>query len=100
LEDTDELAKNPAARQALLELTAHAVARQLPRALCSRFDSVLFTPKISEIPSYCNYSRSPTDQRPPSAVFLFGISTFYFSIEIPRIEEKLSVESRVGRRFW
>src|ERR1017187_3205051 len=43
---------------------------------------------------------SPTDQRPPSAVFLFGISTFYFSIEIPRIEAKLSVESRVGRRFW
>ena len=28
--------------------------------LCSRFDSVLFTPKISEIPSYGNYSRSPT----------------------------------------
>jgi hypothetical protein len=27
--------------------------------LCSRFDSVLFTPKISEIPSYGNYSRSP-----------------------------------------
>jgi hypothetical protein len=33
LEDADELAKNPAARQALVELTAHAVARQLPRAL-------------------------------------------------------------------
>src|ERR1035437_2572462 len=27
--------------------------------LCSRFDSVLFTPKISEIPSYGNYSRFP-----------------------------------------
>ena len=27
--------------------------------LCSRFDSVLFTPKISEIASYGNYSRSP-----------------------------------------
>jgi hypothetical protein len=33
LEDADELAKIPAARQALVELTAHAVARQLPRAL-------------------------------------------------------------------
>jgi hypothetical protein len=33
LEDADELAKNPAARQALVELTAQAVARQLPRAL-------------------------------------------------------------------
>jgi ABC-type transport system involved in cytochrome c biogenesis ATPase subunit len=33
LEDADELAKNPAARQALVELTAHAVARQLPRSL-------------------------------------------------------------------
>ena len=33
LEDTDELAKNPAARQALVVLIAHAVARQLPRAL-------------------------------------------------------------------
>jgi hypothetical protein len=33
LEDPDELAKHPAARQALVELTAHAVARQLPRAL-------------------------------------------------------------------
>jgi hypothetical protein len=33
LEDADELTKNPAARQALLDLTAHAVARQLPRAL-------------------------------------------------------------------
>jgi hypothetical protein len=33
LEDVDELAKNPAARQALVELTAHAVARQLSRGL-------------------------------------------------------------------
>jgi hypothetical protein len=33
LEDADELPKNPAARQALVVLTAHAVARQLPRAL-------------------------------------------------------------------
>jgi hypothetical protein len=39
--------------------------RQAPRIypqmirLCSRFDSVLFTPKMSEIPSYGNYSRSP-----------------------------------------
>jgi hypothetical protein len=33
LEDADELTKNPAARQALVDLTAHAVARQLPRAL-------------------------------------------------------------------
>ena len=27
--------------------------------LCSRFDSLLFTPKIAEIPSHGNYSRSP-----------------------------------------
>jgi hypothetical protein len=27
--------------------------------LCSRFDSVLFTPKMSAIASYGNYSRSP-----------------------------------------
>jgi hypothetical protein len=27
--------------------------------LCSRFDSVLFTPKMPAIPSYGNYSRSP-----------------------------------------
>jgi hypothetical protein len=33
LEDADELTKNSAARQALVDLTAHAVARQLPRAL-------------------------------------------------------------------
>ncbi|WP_441231922.1 hypothetical protein AB7828_29560 [Tardiphaga sp. 215_C5_N2_1] len=33
LEDADELMKNPAVRQALIDLTAHAVARQLPRAL-------------------------------------------------------------------
>lgn len=33
LEDADELTKNPTARQALVDLTAHAVARQLPRAL-------------------------------------------------------------------
>jgi hypothetical protein len=33
LEDADELTKNPTARQALIDLTAHAVARQLPRAL-------------------------------------------------------------------
>jgi hypothetical protein len=38
--------------------------RQAPRIyprmirLCSRFDSVLFTPKMSAIPSYGNYSRS------------------------------------------
>src|ERR1039458_1124160 len=31
--------------------------------LCSRFDSVLFTPKMSEIPSYGNYSRSPIAYR-------------------------------------
>jgi hypothetical protein len=42
-----------------------ATDRQAPRIyprmirLCSRFDSVLFTPKMSEIPSYGNYSRSP-----------------------------------------
>jgi hypothetical protein len=29
--------------------------------LCSRFDSVLFTPNIAEIPNYGNYSRSPSD---------------------------------------
>jgi hypothetical protein len=29
--------------------------------LCSRFDSVLFTPKVSEISSYGNYSRSPDE---------------------------------------
>jgi hypothetical protein len=33
LEDSDELLKNSTARQALLELTAHAVARQLPRSM-------------------------------------------------------------------
>jgi hypothetical protein len=33
LEDAGELTKNPSARQALIDLTAHAVARQLPRAL-------------------------------------------------------------------
>ena len=33
LENADELIKNPTARQALLELTAHAVARQLPRSM-------------------------------------------------------------------
>jgi hypothetical protein len=33
LEDAAELTKNSAARQALVDLTAHAVARQLPRAL-------------------------------------------------------------------
>jgi hypothetical protein len=27
--------------------------------LCSRFDSVLFTPKMSAIASYGNFSRSP-----------------------------------------
>jgi Raf kinase inhibitor-like YbhB/YbcL family protein len=43
-----------------------ATDRQAPRIyprmirLCSRFDSVLFTPKMSAIPSYGNYSRSPT----------------------------------------
>jgi 2-aminobenzoate-CoA ligase len=42
-----------------------ATDRQAPRIyprmirLCSRFDSVLFTPKMSAIPSYGNYSRSP-----------------------------------------
>jgi hypothetical protein len=42
-----------------------ATDRQAPRfyprmiRLCSRFDSVLFTPKVSEISSYGNYSRSP-----------------------------------------
>jgi hypothetical protein len=42
-----------------------ATDRQAPRIyppmirLCSRFDSVLFTPKMSAIPSYRNYSRSP-----------------------------------------
>jgi len=42
-----------------------ATDRQAPRIypqmirLCSRLDSVLFTPKMSEIPSYGNYSRSP-----------------------------------------
>ena len=41
--------------------------RQAPRIyppmipLCSRFDSVLFTPKMSAIASYGNYSRSPYD---------------------------------------
>src|SRR5450759_5734977 len=36
-------------------------ARIYPRMipLCSRFDSVLFTPKMSAIASYGNYSRSP-----------------------------------------
>jgi hypothetical protein len=42
-----------------------ATNRQAPRIyprmipLCSRFDSVLFTPKMSAIASYGNYSRSP-----------------------------------------
>ena len=42
-----------------------ATDRQAPRIyprmirLCSRFNSVLFTPKMSAIPSYGNYSRSP-----------------------------------------
>jgi hypothetical protein len=30
--------------------------------LCSRFDSVLFTPKMSAIASYSNFSRSPKDK--------------------------------------
>jgi hypothetical protein len=44
-----------------------ATDRQAPRSypqmipLCSRFDSVLFTPKMSVIASYGNYSRSPLD---------------------------------------
>jgi hypothetical protein len=29
--------------------------------LCSRFDSVLFTPKMFRIASYGDYSRSPND---------------------------------------
>ena len=37
---------------------AHRIYPQMIR-LCSRFDSVLFTPKMSESPSYGNYSRSP-----------------------------------------
>ena len=42
-----------------------ALDRQAPRIyprmipLCSRFDSVLFTPKMSAIASYSNFSRSP-----------------------------------------
>jgi hypothetical protein len=42
-----------------------ALDRQAPRIyprmipLCSRFDSVLFTPKMSSIASYSNFSRSP-----------------------------------------
>src|SRR5450759_211360 len=42
-----------------------AADRQAPRIyprmipLCSRFDSVLFTPKMSAIASYGDYSRSP-----------------------------------------
>jgi hypothetical protein len=42
-----------------------ATDRQAPRVyprmipLCSRFDSVLFTPKMSAIASYGNFSRSP-----------------------------------------
>src|SRR5450759_588269 len=42
-----------------------ATDRQAPRIyppmipLCSRFDSVLFTPKMFAIASYGNYSRSP-----------------------------------------
>jgi hypothetical protein len=49
-----------------------ATDRQAPRIyprmirLCSRFDSVLFTPKMSAIPSYGNYSRSPL------VIFRFG----------------------------
>jgi hypothetical protein len=31
--------------------------------LCSRFDSVLFTPKMSAIASYSNFSRSPYVER-------------------------------------
>jgi hypothetical protein len=44
-----------------------ATDRQAPRVylrmipLCSRFDSVLFTPKTSAIASYSNFSRSPLD---------------------------------------
>jgi hypothetical protein len=43
-----------------------ATDRQAPRVyprmipLCSRFDSVLFTPKMSAIASYGNFSRSPS----------------------------------------
>jgi hypothetical protein len=43
-----------------------ATDRQAPRIcprmipLCSRFDSVLFTPKMFRIASYGDYSRSPT----------------------------------------
>jgi hypothetical protein len=33
--------------------------------LCSRFDSVLFTPKMSAIASYGNFSRSPLDEQVP-----------------------------------
>src|ERR1022692_4555098 len=41
---------------------AHRICPQMIR-LCSRFDSVLFTPKMSEGPSYGNYSRSPQSSR-------------------------------------
>src|SRR5450759_145548 len=52
-----------------------ATDRQAPRIysrmipLCSRFDSVLFTPKTSAIASYGNYSRSPCDARPSGDAF-------------------------------
>jgi AhpD family alkylhydroperoxidase len=41
--------------------TDHQAPRVYPRMipLCSRFDSVLFTPKMSAIASYGNFSRSP-----------------------------------------
>ena len=45
-----------------------AADRQGPRIyppmipLCSRFDSVLFTPNMSAIASYGNFSRSPLNQ--------------------------------------
>jgi hypothetical protein len=40
--------------------------------LCSRFDSVLFTPKMSAIASYSNFSRSPVDY---SALTYLGLQS-------------------------
>src|ERR1039457_434048 len=52
---------------------AHRIYPQMIR-LCSRFDSVLFTPKMSESPSYGNYSRSPQEEMDAAEVYRYELN--------------------------
>jgi hypothetical protein len=60
--------------------------------LCSRFDSVLFTPKMSAIPSYGNYSRFPK--------FIFRVCLNIVNLDGTPFKHRTASDRTIGPMEW